>query len=131
MDAKPKKERPKKDGWPHSGTDSWVKEHSDAPPPPDDESPADAEGVRSAHPTDDEAARKAARRVRRSDRRREEEELEERSHRRHSRREPVKTSEGSQGDHKYSRRESQYVEELPRTMSASRGGSWWKKIPGL
>jgi len=122
----------RKAGWPHSGTDSWVKDHSDAPPPPEDESPV--EGAPAPDPDADEAARRALRKSRRASKYDEpaddqEDRDRERRRRRESRR--VLSSEGSQGDRRQSRRDSGVVDQtLPRTGSAQRG-SWWKKITGV
>jgi len=119
----------KKAGWPHSGTDSWVKEHSDAPPPPEDETPIDAGAV-------DEEARRELRKSRRTSRYDDmtAEDQEARTRRREARRaekDAMRSSEGSQGEvRRPSRRDSAFVEKvLPRTDSTQRG-SWWKKIAG-
>merc|ERR1711977_322839 len=56
-----KDSRRKKAGWPHSGTDSWVADHSDAPPPPD-AAPVDGRGDETAG---DEGERRRMRKTRR------------------------------------------------------------------
>lgn len=60
-----KDSRRKKAGWPHSGTDSWVADHSDAPPPPPDDTPMDMNPV---DDTADENARRALRKTRQQSR---------------------------------------------------------------
>lgn len=134
-DAKRKKD---KAGWPHSGTDSWVKDHSDAPPPPGDTPPVDE------RPADDPVADENARRNLRKTRRHSKyedgagavDDQEERRRRRESRRqekEAVRSSEGSQGDRRRaSRRDSAYVDNEPRAPSAQGGlFSRFKKIAGV
>lgn len=112
----------KKAGWPHSGTDSWVAETSDAPPPPD-------KGIGAADETEDgvggEKERSRMRKTRRQSKYGDEteEDPEERRKRRESRRQErgtVKSSEGSQGDgRRPSRRDSGFVDS--RAPSAQGG----------
>ncbi|KAI1800418.1 hypothetical protein F4811DRAFT_539409 [Daldinia bambusicola] len=128
--------------WPHSGTDSWVKDHSDAGPPPTDGPNTNVP------PEDDEEARRATRRAARrrakygdmdaemeDDRRRrrtrhdergqrdERNERDERDRRRDRR---VGGSDGS-GDKNGARgggpRESFFTDSTPRS-------SWWRKLTG-
>lgn len=119
----------KKAGWPHSGTDSWVKDHSDAPPPPEDVLSGNGAGDETIG---DERERAAMRKTRRRSKYEDMtgEEQEERRRRRESRRvekEAIRSSEGSQG--RSSRRDSGFI-ETSRAPSMSRGGSFWKKIVG-
>jgi hypothetical protein len=125
----------KKEGWPHSGTDSWVQDHSDAPPPPEDAPPVEG------GPADDTVADETERRNLRKTRRHSkydgenEEDPEERWRRRESRRrerDAVKSSEGSQGnERRSSRRDSGFV-DAGRAPSAQGGlFSRWKKIAGV
>jgi len=124
-----KDSKPKNDVWPHSGTDSWVKDHSDAPPPPEDTAPADTGPVDDT--IADENARRALRKTRHS--KHEEEDREERKRRRESRRsdrDHHRSSEGSHDDsRRYSRRDSGFV-ETSRVRSSQGRGSWWKMIAG-
>jgi hypothetical protein len=123
-DAKRKKEKP---GWPHSGTDSWVKDHSDAPPPPE----ASAEG--NEKDGDDSGRRRKSRRQSKYG----DEDPEERRRRRESRRggdkATVKSGEGSQAERRSSRRDSGFVETTPSRGPSASGGlfSRWKKIAGV
>lgn len=133
-DTEPVKEsRRKKAGWPHSGTDSWVADHSDAPPPPDNG------GVEGAgdETAGDEGERRRMRKTRRHTKYdgETEEDPEERRKRRESRRRErdVKSSEGSQPDgRRSSRRESGFIEPRSRAPSATKEGggifSRWKKM---
>ncbi|KAI5862213.1 hypothetical protein GGS23DRAFT_111647 [Durotheca rogersii] len=116
--------RSKNAAWPHSGTDSWVKEHSDAGPPPE-HGPA-AEVPRE----DDEEARRAARRARRRAKYGEAEpEIDEDRRRRHARREERDRRDrrpgGSDGsaEKPHRERESFFTDSTPRS-------SWWKKLTG-
>jgi len=119
----------RKKAWPHSGTDSWVQETSDAPPPPED-----APNVDTA--ADDNLADENERRHLRKTRRRTttEEDPEERRRRRESRRQSrqdrdtMKSSEGSQENgRRSSRRDSGFVES--RAPSAQGGlFSRWKNL---
>jgi hypothetical protein len=125
--------RRKKAGWPHSGTDSWVNDHSDAPPPPEDAPNVDA-------PADENAADESERRRLRKTRRHSrmdaaaEEDPEERRRRREARRQSrqdrdtMKSSEGSQENgRRSSRRDSGFVES--RAPSAQGGlFSRWKNL---
>lgn len=125
--------RRKKAGWPHSGTDSWVQETSDAPPPPDD-------GPHAGTPADDNLADENERRHLRKTRRHSrmdgatEETPEERKRRRDARRQSrqdrdtMKSSEGSQDNgRRSSRRDSGFVES--RAPSAQGGiFSRWKNL---
>lgn len=137
-DSKPKKDKKDKAGWPHSGTDSWVKDHSDAPPPPED-SPVDAAPDDT---TADETARRTLRKSRRQSKYDDDaaNDQEERQRRREERRAArdkatVKSSEGSQGDgRRSSRRDSGFVETTSRSRGPSEAGglfSRWKKIAGV
>jgi len=118
-DAKRKKEKP---GWPHSGTDSWVKDHSDAPPPPDASAEGDPEDIGRKH---------------KSRRHHGDEDPEERRKRRESRRGgdkgTVRSGEGSQGERRSSRRDSGFVETTPSRGPSASGGlfSRWKKMAGV
>lgn len=130
-----KESKSKKAGWPHSGTDSWVKDHSDAPPPPEDAPPVDGAPVDDT--TADENARRALRKTRRHSKFDDgtAEAQEERKRRREFRRkdrETVKSSEGSQGDgRRSSRRDSAFVDNS-RAPSAQEGlFSRFKKIAGV
>jgi hypothetical protein len=131
--------RRKKASWPHSGTDSWVKEHSDAPPPPEDKTLTDGDEVLVPDTEADENARRALRKTRRSSRYDDvpAEDQEERRRRRESRRaekDALRSMEGSQGERRYSRRDSGFgfVEQvLPRTSTSQGRGSWWKKFAGV
>lgn len=122
----------RKAGWPHSGTDSWVKDHSDAPPPPED-TPS-AEGVGDGGMTDDNARRSSRKSHRRS---KHDDDSEERRRRRESRRmdkDVGKSTEGSQGDgRRPSRRDSGYVDTTPSRAASASGGlfSRFKKIAGV
>lgn len=112
--------------WPHSGTSSWVKEHSDAGPPPEDGLTTDAPPA-----TDDEEARRAARRAaRRRERERYDEanrEYEDDQRRRRARREERERRErrvgGSDGSGEKAQREQLFMDATPRS-------SWWKKLTG-
>lgn len=125
----------KKAGWPHSGTDSWVQDHSDAPPPPDD-TPA-PEPAPADDPVADENARRQLRKTRRHSKYDDgADEQEERRRRRESRRadkENVRSSEGSQGDgRRSSRKDSVYMDSGSRAPSAQGGlFSRFKKIAGV
>jgi hypothetical protein len=129
-DSRRKKE---KAGWPHSGTDSWVKDHSDAPPPPEDAPPADDPAD---DPTADENARRNLRKTRRHSKYDDGAgDQEERRRRRESRRrekEVVRSSEGSQGDdRRSSRRDSVYI-NASRAPSAQGGlFSRFKRLAGV
>jgi hypothetical protein len=115
--------RRRKPGWPHSGTDSWVQETSDAPPPPDVAPNVDT-------PADDLADENERRRLRKT----RDEDSEERRRRRDSRRqsrqdrETLRSSEGSQENgRRSSRRDSGFVES--RAPSAQGGlFSRWKNL---
>lgn len=120
--------KPKAPAWPHSGTDSWVRENSDAPPPPNIP-------TGEASPVDDtvggEAERKRMRKTRPMGndddkrRRREERRREKETER------PTRSSEGSQEDAiRESQRDSGF--ETSRTPNAS-GGLFgrWKRYGGF
>jgi len=115
--------RRQKSGWPHSGTDSWVQETSDAPAPPDVVPNFDT-------PADDLADENERRRLRRTRDEDPEERRRRRESRRHSRqdRETLKSSEGSQENgRRSSRRDSGFVES--RAPSAQGGlFSRWKNL---
>lgn len=126
---KESKRKSRQPGWPHSGTDSWVQDHSDAPPPPEDAPATDAPGDTTAG---DERERRRMRKTRHQNETEAEEDAEERRIRREARRnerEQVKSSEGSQGDGRRStRRESGFIE--PRSRAASSTGgifSRWRR----
>ncbi|KAI0401033.1 hypothetical protein F4802DRAFT_609692 [Xylaria palmicola] len=113
--------------WPHSGTSSWVKEHSDAGPPPDDGHTTDA-----PQPIDDEEARRAARRAarrreRNGDASREQQQHEDDQRRRRARREERERRErrvgGSDGSGDKAQREAVFMDSTPRS-------SWWRKLTG-
>jgi len=120
----------RKPAWPHSGTDSWVQDHSDAPPPPEDKTPVE-EG-----PADDTIADENVRRHLRKTRRLskyDEDDREERRRRRESRRaDGMKSSEGSQGDvRRSSRRDSGFI-TASREPSAQGGlFSRFRRIAGV
>ncbi len=137
--AEKREKAPKRPGWPHSGTDSWVKEHSDAPPPPEDEEPIQDE---LADPVPERKSRRSSRYV---------EDMplvdpEERRRRREARRterQKVRSQPSSQGDGRERERErgrdrdrdkDRYREReegrkrMSREPSQSGGGSWWNKI---
>lgn len=124
------KHKTKRPGWPHSGTDSWVKDHSDAPPPPEDEGGPSVQAVDDTEA--DEETRRKLRKTRRTSRYEDDpNEDAERRRRRESRKaekEQVRSMEsGSQG--RTSRRDSGFVEQvLPRATSTA--GGWWSKIKG-
>ncbi|KAI1181872.1 hypothetical protein F5B17DRAFT_450799 [Nemania serpens] len=121
--------------WPHSGTSSWVKEHSDAGPPPPDHRPT----TEAHRPVDDEEARRAARRAaRRREKERYEDmnrgdvnrEYEDDQRRRRARREererrerPAGGSGGSAGSGEKAQREQVFMDATPRS-------SWWRKLTG-
>jgi hypothetical protein len=132
-----KDSKSKKAGWPHSGTGSWVKEHSDAPPPPEDKTLTDGDEALAPDTEADENVRRALRKTRRLSRYDDQtaEDPEERRRRRESRRverETLRSMEGSQGERRYSRRDSGFVEQmLPRTSTSQGRGSWWKKFAGV
>jgi hypothetical protein len=124
-----------KKAWPHSGgTDSWVKEHSDAPPPPEDgEGVPDADGHRTEGEADDE---EAARRKRRAARRRSmydapepaDDDAQRRRRARERERErerdrDARTASDGSDDRKH-RHGSVFGE------GATPRSSWWKKIAG-
>jgi hypothetical protein len=132
----------KKPAWPHSGTDSWVQDHSDAPPPPDDAPPVEDEPV--DDPIADENARrelKKARRRSKYDEVEDRDDREERRRRKESRRAEreardggarVRSSEGSQGDgQRSSYRDSGYI--APSREPSAQGGlfSRFRKIAGV
>lgn len=123
----------KKSAWPHSGTDSWVQEHSDAPPPPEDTPPVDDEPA--DDPIADENARRELKKARRRSKYDEVDEGEERRRRKESRRaerEGLRSSEGSQGDgRRSSYRDSGYV--APSREPSAQGGlfSRFRKIAGV
>ena len=130
-----KNAKSKKVGWPHSGTDSWVQDHSDAPPPPDD-TPA-VEPTPAEDPIADENARRELRKTRRhskyDDGADDQDERRRRKESRRAEKENVKSSEGSQGDgRRSSRRESAYIDSGSRAPSAQ-GGLFGrlKKIAGV
>lgn len=129
-----KNSKRKKAGWPHSGTDSWVQETSDAPPPPEDAAPA--EGGSPVDDVADEDARRRLRRTRKHSKVDEADAMDERQRRRESRRSEkaatVRSGEGSQGDGlRSSRRDSGFV-DTSRAPSASGGlFSRFKKIAGV
>ena len=125
----------KKSGWPHEGTNSWIQDHSDAPPPPEDAPPVNREVADDT--IADENARRNLRKTRRHSKYDDaaEEDPEERRRRRESRRrerDAMKSSEGSQGDGRRSiRRDSGFV-DVARAASAQGGlFSRWKKIAGV
>lgn len=121
--------RKEKGAWPHSGTDSWVKDHSDAPPPPEDGPVADA--PLGEDTTADEDARRRLRRTRHGAEYDEEEEQRRRNRRARRREregETVRSSEGSQPENR-SRRDSGFV-DTSRPPSVQGRGGWWKKITG-
>lgn len=119
----------KKPAWPHSGTSSWVKDHSDAPPPPDD----------SGYPlqTEDEDVRREARRAKRKSAHYAEVNHEDPDEHRRRRRERRETREregrrtgGSEGsdEKKNGRRNSTFIETLtPPPPPPRQSSSWWKK----
>lgn len=114
--------------WPHSGTDSWVKDHSDAPPPPV-ESPV-GEGV----PADDMIAdENERRRLRKTRPQGDDDERRRRRDERRRERDTAKTaksSEDSQGDGlRQSNQTSGF--ETSRTPSATGGiFSRWRRFGG-
>ena len=112
--------------WPHSGTSSWVKDHSDAPPPPEVEHPVQIE--------DDETARREARRAKRRSRYEDMNGGDEDEHRRRRRerrearyREERRTGGSEESDEKkYGRRASAAMPPPPPPKQ----NSWWKKVLG-
>jgi hypothetical protein len=127
------KDSKKKAAWPHSGTDSWVQDHSDAPPPPEDTPPVEISPVDDT--IADENARRNLRKTRRHSRYGDDgaEDHEERRRRRDSRRgETIKSSEGSQDNgRRASRKDSAFVDS-PRAPSSGGGlFSRFKKIAGV
>ena len=124
----------KKAAWPHSGTDSWVADHSDAPPPPEDAPPAEEGPV--DDPVADENARRQLRKTRRQSRYDDVgDDREDRRRRRESRRgekDTMKSSEGSQGDGRRSNRRDSGFVDAGREASAQGGlFSRFKKIAGV
>ncbi|KIN04084.1 hypothetical protein OIDMADRAFT_18177 [Oidiodendron maius Zn] len=123
----------KKAAWPHSGTDSWVQEHSDAPPPPEDAPPVDDEPV--SDPIADEDARRELKKARRRSKYDDVDDREERRRRREPRRverEGKRSSEGSQGEgRRSSYRDSGYI--APSREPSAQGGlfSRFRKIAGV
>jgi len=112
--------------WPHSGTSSWVKEHSDAGPPPEDGPVTDAPPA-----TDDEEARRAARRAARrrgkegygeTDRDYEDDQRRRRARREERERRERRMGE-SDGSGEKGPRESFFTDTTPRS-------SWWRKLTG-
>ncbi|KAG9248303.1 hypothetical protein BJ878DRAFT_488618 [Calycina marina] len=122
----------KKAGWPHSGTDSWVQETSDAPPPPEDAAPGE-ENNPVADEFADEDARRRLRRTRKHSK--VDETDDEKRRRRRSERgaATVRSGEGSQGDgFRSSRKDSGFVDAASRAPSASGGlFSRFKRIAGV
>lgn len=118
-------------GWPHSGTDSWVKEHSDAPPPPDDTNDNSPVVPTTEDTEADEEARRRLRRSRKGQSRYDDPTAEDadrrrRREQRRAEREAAKSTRSSSHG-RASKRDSGFVENiLPR---ASTGG-WWSKIKG-
>ena len=121
----------RKEGWPHSGTDSWVKDHSEAPPPPEGEI-IDVELVED--PVADENERRRLRKTRRhpKDEGGAEDPDERRRRRESKRRDTIRSSEGSQGDAiRPSRRDSAYVDNSRAPSAAGGLFSRFKKMTGV
>lgn len=105
--------------WPHSGTSSWVKDHVDAGPPPDDA------GMTTEAPEDGEGDEDAARRERRRRRRYGDLEVggdDERRRRRHEER-----SDGSD-ERRRERKGSTFADGAGAGRSSSGFGGLWKKL---
>jgi hypothetical protein len=139
----PRTSRENTGSWPHSGTSSWVKEHSDAPPPPEvvengeDGVVDDMNGV---HEVDDEAARRETRRARRREARYAEaganaEEAEEDRRRRRRREERERERErerrmGASDGSGEGRRDSKRNSALFGGPDTTPRSSWWKRLTG-
>lgn len=105
--------------WPHSGTSSWVKDHSDAGPPPDDG------GMTTEAPEDGDGDEDAARRERRRRRRYGDGEMGgdgEKGKRRHEER-----SEGSD-ERRRDRKGSMFVDGVGAGRGGGGFGGLWKKL---
>ena len=111
----------KRRGWPLSGTDSWVKEHSDAPPPPEEPQPVDENAPLGDDGADEEARRALLRRARRRERGGNDDDVDERKRRRGSRRmdKDARSSDGS-GDGRTARSRTGFYESS-RAPSAQGG----------
>uniref|UniRef100_L2G4I0 Uncharacterized protein n=1 Tax=Colletotrichum fructicola (strain Nara gc5) TaxID=1213859 RepID=L2G4I0_COLFN len=108
-----------KPAWPHSGTSSWVKEHTDAGPPPEDGGQAEAIPM-----TEDEMRRERRERRRRA--RYEEGTADEADDRRRKARREERERRyaggGSEGSDER-RRQAMFSDATPRS-------SWWRKWTG-
>ncbi|KAH8815242.1 hypothetical protein F5884DRAFT_170872 [Xylogone sp. PMI_703] len=125
-DSRKEREKP---SWVHSGMDSWVNDHSDAPPPPEDAPITEAPMVEDT--LADEDARRRLRRTRRQAQYIDEEDERRRRHeirRREREREAMRSSEGSQPENQ-SRNEAMYTDPVPVPVAPAKG-SWWRKFTG-
>ncbi|KAJ0115486.1 hypothetical protein J7T55_012766 [Diaporthe amygdali] len=125
LDKSFKKSESNPNPWPHSGTSSWVKDHSDAGPPPEDGVPP----IEAMEDMDDAAARHERRRRRKYgdgvvDVEVGDEDGERR--RRKRREERAGGSDGSGERKRHSIIGDAYATATPRSSASS----WWKKLKG-
>ena len=106
-----KTRKSKRPGWPHSGTDSWVKDHSESPAPPPEIQKTSSVKVDELDGAGEEERRKL-RKTRKAER----------------------ASRYEDEDERRRRRDARHAErgDIPvRSPARESKGSWWKKIAGV